>query len=703
MKKGWWIIGVAAFMFVTACMGYFVIILFGNYAIDERKLVLQSTSRIVDEEGNEITKMYTQNREPILLEDVPVHVQQAFLAIEDERFYKHHGMDGTALIRALYQNIRAGEKVEGGSTITQQVVKNVFLTNEKTWSRKIKELAIAMNLERRYTKKQILELYLNQVYFGHGIYGIKAASLFYFQKQPDELDVAEGALLAGLMKAPGTYSPILHPQESKERRNLVLTQMHKTGSLSAEEVIHYQGRTLSLRLANKKDEQPFLSYIDMVFQEAADVYHLSYEEVLRGGYTFVVGLDKELQQKAYDLFQDQRNFPKQSSDIEGAFVLMDSKTGAIQAALGGRKYVPRGWNRVYQKRQPGSTIKPILVYGPAMDTKKYKPYSLLTNEKQDFNGYMPRNYNDRYSKEITMYDAVKDSANVPAVWLLNEIGLATGKKYLELADVAIETDGLSAALGGLKEGVSPIDLVKMYRAFGAKGRIVQPHVIRKILNQKGEAIAEAHYEEKKLFSEQTAWYMTRMLEAAVKEGTAKVGRYDGALAGKTGTTSISGQEEGARDAWFVGFTPSVVGAVWMGYDRTDASHYIKGGSSYPTTLFKKILMNTEAEAFASFEKPDGVKQVGEPIRMTSLKEAQMRVTFTPLGLFTAKITWNPLSDKRVQYRIYKEGSSQPIATVTGKGFYDVKRINIFSVSTFYVVPYNPQTKQEGEKTKAKKR
>ncbi|WP_051317244.1 PBP1A family penicillin-binding protein [Bacillus panaciterrae] len=704
MKKGAFIAGGAALIFLTACIGYFFIIFLGDFIIDEKKLVLNSTSRIVDEQGNEIAKMYVENRELVSIDQIPSHVQKAFLAAEDTRFYEHHGIDIASLVRALYKDILTRSKAEGASTITQQLAKNVFLTNEKTWLRKTKEMIIALNLERRYTKQQLLEMYLNQVYFGHGVYGMQSAAAFYFQKEPQSLTVAEGALLAGMMKAPNAYSPILHAEKGKERRNLVLSLMHKQGFLTAEETVRYQGKTLSLHVQALKKEQAFVPYIDMVFQEAADVYGLSYEEVLRGGYTFVVTLDSAMQKKAYKLFQDDQNFPKKSAEVEGAFVLMDSKSGGIKAAIGGRNYVPRGWNRVYMKRQPGSVLKPLLVYGPALETKKYKPYSLLANEKQSFAGYIPRNYNEQYSKEITMYDAIKESANVPAVWLLNEIGMETGKTYLEKGNVAIEEDGLSAALGGLKEGISPLELVKMYRAFVEEGNIVEPHVIEKIVNRKDEVIAKASQKETKIFSEQTAWYMTRMLEGAVKEGTAQAGSYEGALAGKTGTTSLPNQDNGAKDAWFVGYTPTMVGALWMGYDRTDASHYLEGGSSYPTKLFKKILTSAHTEAFASFKKPKGVKNVGEPIRLEKLESVQAKLTFTPLGLFTAKLTWKPLADKRIQYRIYKaEGDSQSVVgTVTGKGEYRIKYINVFSVPNFYVAPYNPQTEREGERTKAQK-
>ncbi|WP_438503605.1 transglycosylase domain-containing protein [Ectobacillus ponti] len=697
MKKGAIGLAAVAIVLMTSLAVYVGIIALGHYAVDEKKLVFHSASRIVDRNGNELMKLYAENREIVPISRIPRHVREAFIAVEDSRFYRHHGVDVPALLRALYRDVAAGGKVEGGSTITQQLVKNVFLTNEKTWFRKTKELVIALNLERTYTKDQLLEYYLNQIYFGHGAYGIAAASQLYFQKQPEDLTVEEGALLAALPKSPSAYSPVWHPEESRNRRNLVLSLMQQQGYLSAEDTVRSQGRTLSLHMKKQEQEDQYASYMDMVFREAEERYGLSHEEMLRGGYTFTIAMDKKLQAEAYEAFRSPENFPDEKT--EGAFVLLDSETGGIRAAVGGRNYQERGWNRVYARRQPGSVLKPLLVYAPALETGRFKPYSLLPNEKLSFGGYAPRNYDNRYTKEITMYDAVKDSVNVPAVWLLNEIGISTAKGYLEKAGAALPDKGLSMALGGLKEGMSPLELAKLYRSFASSGSLVEPYVIERIQNRQGEVIAEPDRRETVLFSRQTAWYMTRMLEGAVKDGTGQAGRYDGALAGKTGTTSLPGNDRGVRDAWFVGYTPSLVGAVWMGYDKT-GEQYMTGGSGYPTRLFKQILRHTDEEAAAAFKQPGGVENVEDPIRVGPVEAIQAKLTFSPFGLFTAKLTWKPLPDERVQYRIYKkEGVKETLAgTVTGKGEYRVKFLNVFARPQFYVVPYNPQTEREGEKT-----
>lgn len=704
MKKAKWTLLGGVATFVVAIVLYKLIVLTGGYMMDEKQLVFHSSSRIVDQKGKEITKLYVENRELVPIEEIPKYVQQAFIAVEDSRFYEHQGIDYPSIFRALYKDALAGEKVEGGSTITQQLAKNVFLTREKTFTRKLKEVAISLQLEQKYTKQQILEMYMNHIYFGHGAYGIQAAAKLYFNKNVEDLTVEEGAMLAGLPKAPNGYSPYLSPEKSKERRDLVLSLMHKQGYLTAEDSVRYQGKTIALYKNADERELAYMPYIDMVIDEAARLYGLSHQEVLRGGYTFVVPMDEKVQKVAYNQFQDAKNFPGKENGAQGAFLLMDNQTGGIKAAIGGREYVPRGLNRVFAKRQPGSVLKPLIVYGPALETKKYNPYSLLTNEKSSFEGYEPRNYNHEYTQEMTMYDAVLESANVPAVSLLNELGVDEGKQYLEKGNVHIADSGLSTALGGLKNGVSPFDLVKMYRSFLANGNIIEPHVIDKVLNRHGAVIGESSKAETKVFSKQTAWYMTKMLEGVVKEGTAKAGVYNGALAGKTGTTSLPNDDRGARDMWFVGYTPNLVGAVWIGYDRTDKEHQLQDGNASATMLFKKILTKANIQDKASFHRPKGVETIGLPIRLDKIQNVEAKLAFSPFGLFAMKLSWTPLSDERIMYRIYKveKGIHTHVGTVKGTGKYEEKFINIFSKPSFYVVPYNTQTNREGEKSKVAK-
>ncbi|MGC4377869.1 PBP1A family penicillin-binding protein [Fictibacillus sp. Mic-4] len=680
-------------------VGYLGIIMAGDDVIDDKALVLNSATKLVDENGNIITRVYAENREPVSIDDVPDHVKNAFVAVEDSRFYKHHGLDTHAIFRAVYKDILSGGKVEGASTITQQLAKNVFLTNEKSWLRKTKEAIISLNLERRYSKDKILEMYLNQIYFGHGAYGIEAASRLYFNKKVSDLTLDEGALLAGLLKAPGVYSPLEHPDRSKKRRNLVLDLMEEQHFIRPEEAVRAQGKTVALTIHKEERNPAYLTYVDMVLTEAKEKYHLSREELRRGGYKIVVPLNVKAQNAAYKTFQKRYYFKGTGKEPpEGAFVLMDSKTGGIIAATGGRNYLTEGLNRVYVPRQPGSAFKPLAVYGPALEKKKFWPYSLLKDEPLNYDGYVPENTNHEYRGKISMYEAIQHSTNAPSVWLLNKIGIHYSKEYLNKLGMPVTDRGLGIALGGLTKGVSPLQMVKAYRAFSQKGKIVEPYVISKIYDHDGQLIGQAEPIEKKVFSKQTAWNMTRMLEAAVEKGTGKYGKIHTALAGKTGTTNIDGQEDGNRDAWFVGYTPDIVGAVWIGYDRTTKESYLNSGSRYPTELFKAIINQIPSENHLTFHKPKGIKDLEPPIKMIDVKNVEGHVGFGPLGMPTVKLTWTPSKDKRLKYKIYavQNGASEFIATVRGKGEYTTSSRFLFSLPEFYVVPYNPLTKERGK-------
>ncbi len=682
-------------------LGYIFIIFLGDYVIDEKKLIMDSTTTMVDENGNEIASLFFENREIVDINKIPKHVQEAFVAVEDNRFYEHRGIDVRAIGRAVYRDILARSKAEGGSTLTQQLAKNIFLTNEKSWLRKTKEAVIAINLERRYTKNEIMEMYLNQIYFGHGAYGVQAASQFYFNKNVEDLTVEQGALLAALPKAPNGYSPINYPEEAKSRRDLVLHLMETHGYLEAEEAVGLMGRTLGLNIIESQEKQAYLTYIDMVTEEAEKKYGLTPEELHRGGYEITVPMNVAAQDAAFQRFQEDQYFPGTNGDVEGAFVMMDQHNGGVLAVIGGRNYVTKGINRVTTKRQPGSTFKPLAVYAPALEEGKYEPYSLLKDELLSYQDgqevYKPRNYHHQYKKEVTMYEAIKDSLNAPAVWALNELGINKSKGYLEKLELSIPDNGLAIALGGLTEGVTPLELTKAYRSFGNNGKIIEPYFIKEIKTRKGEVIAKAKKEEKEVFSPQTAWNMTRMLEGVVQDGSAQAGDLQGELAGKTGTTNYPGIDGAIKDTWFVGYTQDVIGTVWMGYDTTTPEQHLTAGGAYPTRLLKDILVDAGLDNGA-FSVPVGVTDLEDPITLPEKINLNGAMTFHPLSLFTVNLEWTKAEDDRIVYRIYSVSGDEEnlIGEVSGVNEYSIKNINIFNVPEYYVVPYNSQTKQEGK-------
>lgn len=679
---------------------YFVLLVIGNHYVDDQKMVLSRTSTVVDLQGHEISRLYAENRDPVALNKVPKHVQDAFIATEDVRFYKHSGIDIRGTARALVTDILSRQKEEGGSTITQQLARNAYLSDQKTWFRKIKEAAIAIDLERRYSKKEILSMYLNQLYFGHGIYGIQMASEFFFDKDVSQLSENEGALLAALPKGPNGYSPILHPQKALERRNIVLDLLQKNKFLPGVEVARLKQDGLGLHIHKMQTNPQYDTYIDMVEQEAQKRYHISYDDLIRGGYKIVVPISRAAQNASYRAFQNNGYFrgtnPKVSP--QGAFVLM-TKEGAVLAVQGGRNYVLGGYNRVNALRQPGSSFKPLAVYGPALDSGHYQPFSLLQDKKviyKKYGNYPPTNYSGRYTGEMTMYDALTISQNAPAVWLLNQIGIDRSKDYLKKMGISIPDNGLAIALGGLRRGVTPLQMAAAYTSFDNQGEKADPYFIQAIYNHDGKKISEASPKETKVFTAQTAWYMTRMLESVVRNGTARAGYTRTALAGKTGSTAYT--KRGLRDAWFVGYTPDVVGSVWIGYDETSRNQFLNGSSDDAVQLYKSVINQMPQESrLTAFTKPQDVSDLEQPIHLAAVTNLAANGTIGKFALPALKLSWDGPADKRIIYRIYSdiEGKTMYRGHVTGGHSYTINFVNPMSKETYYVIPYNPQTGKTG--------
>ncbi|TQS76633.1 penicillin-binding protein [Ornithinibacillus gellani] len=688
-----------AMVFLLALAGYGVILFGGKHVVDEAALVLDAATVFETEDGEEIGSLYHEYRLPVEIKTVPKHVQQAFIAIEDRRFHKHAGVDFKSVARAVYRDILAGGKVEGASTITQQVAKNLFLSQDKTWLRKTKEIMAAIYLEKEYSKDNILELYLNSIYFGHGVYGIEAASEKYFSKSVQDLTVSEGALLAGLGKSPNNYSPINHPERALERRNIVLRAMESAGVLDTAERLQEQGKTLGLNVKEKKDRPWLASYIDLAAKEAAERYKLSMNELRRGGYRIVVHLNEDVQKIAYELFQKDAYFPGSTPDMEGAFVMKEPKSGKIIAALGGREYQLGDLNRVQVNRQPGSTFKPIAVYGPALMSDKYQPYSLLPDYFLEQGKYAVKNADNQYAGNVSMFTALMQSKNTSAVWLLDQIGIRYAKGYLKQMGMDIPDEGLSIALGGLEYGVTPAQLVDAYGMIANGGSLVESHTIGKIYDRDGQLKHEANLKEDDIFSKQVSWNLTKMLEQTAEKGTASAGSYSNALAGKTGTTQhpfVAGKN---NDIWFSGFTPEYAISIWMGYDRVSKEHFVTGGSSYPTELAKQLL--TEVDQLyplaQTFEKPRGVEDIPNPIVLPVISDVQGKLTF---GGLQAKLSWQGSNDERIIYHIYKEqdGLDKRIGEVKGETFYTINGTNPFQDSIYYIVPFDPLTGMEGERS-----
>ncbi|MDA8233282.1 MAG: PBP1A family penicillin-binding protein [Clostridia bacterium] len=556
---------------------------------------------IFDNQGGLLAVLHGEkNRVPVPFERMPEHLRQAVIATEDVRFYDHEGVDFKAIVRAVVENLEHTRTVEGASTITQQLAKNSFLTPEKTMERKVKEALLAIQLEKNYSKDEILAMYLNRSYFGHGAYGVQGAAQTYFGKDVQHLTLAESALLAGLLRNPANYSPYLDPKSAQGRMATVLNLMVEAGFITGEEAT--EARQQGYFLAGLKNREvyrhPF--FVDHVIQYAREEIGLSEEQIYRGGLKIYTTMDPKVQQGAEKVFANPRNFPPSPPDqqVQGAVAVLDYRTGQVKALVGGRRHVAkRGYNRATQlKRQPGSTFKPIAVYGPALE-QKYPPTTVLTDSPVSFGKYSPKNAGGGYGGPMMMKDALRRSVNVYAVKLFDKVGIRAGFDFArKLGFPLVERDQvLALALGGITTGVSPLEMAAGYGAFANQGVLVEPNPIVKITDYQGNELYIGRNNGQRVMSEQTAYLMTGMLQGVVQGGTGTRARLNRPGAGKTGTTQLPDTREfrgvgGNKDAWFVGYTPELVAAVWLGYDDTDRRHRLDiYGGSFPALIWREVM------------------------------------------------------------------------------------------------------------------
>jgi penicillin-binding protein 2A len=573
---------------------------------------------IYDQNGEIASKISNSKIEGVGIKQIPDEVIHAVIATEDQRFYKHNGINYFGIMKAFFKNLVSGDIVAGGSTVTQQLAKNAFLTHERTYTRKVKELIITKKIERTYSKDEIMERYLNQIYFGEGAWGIQRAAKIYFGKEASELTLSESAILAGLIKAPSILSPFKNMEKSIQRRNLVLALMENEGYISQTEVEQAKQEPVVLNEEKVEDEYDgkYPYYVDHIIQEAMKKYQLTQNEILSGGLHIYTELNPAIQKATEEVYQNDNLFPVSPEDqlLQSGAILIDPKSGGIQALVGGRgEHTFLGFNHATQLiRQPGSTMKPLAVYTPALE-EGYEVFDILEDRPLNIGGYQPLNYDKQYRGEVTMYDAVINSYNVPPVWLLNRIGLDKGTKAVERFGIPLhEKDhSLGIALGGMNEGTSPLAMAQAYTAFANNGTMEEAHSISKIEDVDGKVIAKWKSKSTIVTKPEVTQKITYMLKGVVEEGTGKKAFLESLdIAGKTGSTQLPfATNGGTKDHWFVGYTPEIVGAVWLGYDQTDENHYLATSSSGTTpVIFKEILARSGSElsdekfALSSIEK-----------------------------------------------------------------------------------------------------
>lgn len=566
-------------------------------------------SRVYDENDELIDEFFLEDRKVINISEVPKVVQQAFVAAEDSRFYQHRGVDIQSISRAILKNVEAGRIVQGASTITQQVAKMMYLSPEKKYVRKIKEAILAYRIDKYLTKEEILNLYLNQIYLGHGAYGIEAASLSYFGKSAREMTLAEAALLAGLPKAPNTYSPFLHMERAKQRQAYVLTRMMEDKYITEKEMQEALAVLLKLRPARPKDK--FAAYfVEHVRRYVQEKYgsDILYKE----GLSIYTTLNLDAQKAARDavekgLAELEGRGKFEQGLVQGALFCMDVKTGAIRAMVGGRDFSKSEFNRTTQaRRQPGSAFKP-LIYTAAFD-KGFTPSSqfidspiVFEDRSQEDGFWKPKNFDEKFLGPVTIRTALVQSRNVVTVKLLQDIGVEYAASYaMNMGITSPLVKNYSLALGS--SGVTMQELVRAYAVLGNEGKRVAPYFIKKIVDRTGNVFEEAKIEEEQVIDPRIAFMTTYVMQDVVESGTGRrvksIGR---PVAGKTGTTND------IRDAWFIGYTPSIITGVWVGFDQEASlgKQEVGGRAAAPIWLYfmEKYLQGKPVEAFSV---PEGI-------------------------------------------------------------------------------------------------
>lgn len=621
------------------CLGILIIFLM-LYALDFpswQKLDINkitscsAASILFDKDGNEIGAVgQSTSARAVGIHEIPTHVKNAFIACEDKRFYAHSGIDIRRIFGAVVKNVKSASYQEGGSTITQQLIKLTHLTNEKKISRKANEAFLAMKLERQMTKDEILTAYLNTVYFGSGAYGIENASRIYFGKSAEQLTLSESAILAGIIKAPSAYSPFSNYEKAIERRDYVLFRMREDEYITQEEMDNAKSETI--RLVSESETSDFGWYRDMVLKEAEKALDLSADQILSGGFRIYTCLDQDRQRRIDAIFENESLFPTDAETGEkaqSAFIALDSETGGILCVVGGREYaVRRGLNRAADsKRQPGSALKPLSVYAAAVDGLGMIPSSIVDDTKRTFDGnYTPKNAGDSYNGLVTLRDALSRSLNVASVSLIEFTGIEKAREYIKRFGLPVNKNdnGLSLALGSMTNGVTPVELTQGYAALSNGGKAVHAHAISKIADRNGKTVYEFMPINKRAVSHQSAYILTSMLKTAAHTGSARALKDTPCpVAAKTGTVSLN--ENHNRDAWTAAYTSEIAASIWMGFDETKINQSLKEteSGSFAARLMAEFM---KAETGKEFEKPDSI------IELTIDKNAlntQKRVWLAP--------------------------------------------------------------------------
>ncbi len=602
-------------LFIVALTAAFIYA-YEEISLDADKLINykpETSSVILDRNGNKLAYVYKrQHRLYATYDEIPGILVEGLVAMEDTQFFEHNGVNPDAIIRALVKDIKAGKFVEGGSTLTQQLIKNKILSNEKKLARKLKEAILAMKIEHELSKEDIIERYLNEISYGNNYFGVKTAANGYFHKELNELTLKESAMLVGLPNAPSYYNPLRHYKRALNRANNVLYRMKSIGWLTESDYL------AAVKESPKVYKTPLAQNIaPYIVDEVVRRFKGRLGDIRTGGYKIYTTIDMKQQEIARDAvsfaykkaLKKYKESPKKST-LNAAFVAVESSTGDVLAMVGGVDYHTSAFNRATQaERQPGSAFKPF-IYQTALDMG-YNPASPLTDLARTFHYYLngkpkvwaPKNYERDFKGFMPLREALVHSRNLATINLVSDLGVATIRKRLAFLDVPHIPRDMSIALGNL--GLSPMKMAQIFSVFANKGHMIEPRLVSKVISREGAVLYETRPKEISDFTQpEQAYLMTDILKDVIKRGTGRNAQVKGIeLAGKTGTTNKN------VDAWFCGYSPTIEAIVWFGRDNNKPIGRGATGGAIAAPAFAyyyRELLKAYPETKRSFDIPQGV-------------------------------------------------------------------------------------------------
>eukprot|EP00130_Batrachochytrium_dendrobatidis_P008408 XP_006683283.1 hypothetical protein BATDEDRAFT_93043 [Batrachochytrium dendrobatidis JAM81] len=613
----------------------------GTPTLDSSKLLDPLSTKFYDKDGNFLYEYGKEKRTKITYNQVPKVLEHAFIATEDSNFYEHFGIDLKRTAKAIFVNVTGDFGSQGGSTITQQVIKNYFLSPEKTLKRKVQEWDLSYQLEKKYSKQDILMMYLNKIYLGNRSYGVAAAAKNYYGIESDDLKkmtLAQAAMIAGLTQSPNNYDPTIpeNKEAATKRRHIVLSSMLRDGYITEKQMKEAEKVPVTEGLVAKNTQQsmPYEAFLDAAVKEVKG--KLKDVDISEDGLSIYTTLDPKAQDFADKMMNTSEIIAYPDAKFQGAFVLLDTKTGEVRAIGSGRndyKAQFSGHNfAVDIKRQPGSIFKPIFDYGPAIENLKWSTAHLINDQKTTYSTGQPiSNWDHQHHGMVTMRTALQNSYNIPALLTLREVGMDKAKSFAEQLGITFKSNQVYESYSIGSNTVSPLDMAGGYSAFGNNGLYNKPHFVQKVVFADG-AVVNFAGKSKRVMQDYTAYMVTDMLRTVVNAGTGTTANVPGLdVAGKTGTTNFDEKtrakygypSSATNDSWFAGYTPQYTMAVWTGYAQNGQDNYMSGNTTKISQLMFKAMMEAFGTDTANFQQPESVYRVNNELYIKGIDSAEV--------------------------------------------------------------------------------